>query len=280
MFRMDDITADMNWDKFNQVRKIFEKYNICPLLGVVPENQDTKLSVQGKKEDFWEIIHALQKQGWTVAQHGTYHKYVTKNGGLLGLKKSSEFAGLSYEEQFNKLQIGKSVLETHGIYSDVFMAPGHTFDRNTVKALYNLGFRTITDGLYHKPYYFEKILFIPCRLQGYRNVQGIDTICLHSNLMSDAEIKELEVFCENHQEDIIPFKPDILNKYAVNRTFLVVVSEKNMLLIRNMKNKIANSKRLAWYMQYTYDKNGRKKLIKRIVCLPMLLLSGKWRKKL
>lgn len=278
MFRMDDITADMNWDKFNQVREIFEKYNICPLLGVVPENQDGKLSIQEKKEDFWEILHSLQEKGWSIAQHGTYHKYVTEDSGILGLKSSSEYAGLPYEEQVTKLKIGKEALERHGIHSDIFMAPGHTFDRNTVKALYNLGFQTITDGLYHKPYYFEKILFIPCRLQEYRNVQGIDTICLHSNLMSETEIKELEAFCKKHQEEIIPFNPDTIKEQAVNRTFLVAISERSMLLIRNMKNRIANSKRLAWYMQYTYDKNSKKKLVKRIFCLPMLLIGGKGRK--
>lgn len=275
MFRMDDITADMNWDKFNQVREIFEKYNIKPVLGVVPDNQDGKLKIQEKKEDFFKILHSLQKKGWSIAQHGTYHKYVTEDGGILGLKKSSEFAGLSYEEQFIKLKAGKETLEGHGIHSDIFMAPGHTFDRNTVKALYNLGFKAITDGLYHKPYYYEKILFIPCRLQEYRNVKGIDTICLHSNLLSDAEIKELEAFCKKHQKDIVPFEADRLKKYAVNRTFLVALSEKSMLFIRNTKNRIANSKRLAWYMQYTYDKNSKKKLMKRIFCLPMLLFGGK-----
>lgn len=131
--------------------------------------------------------------------------------------------------------------------------------------------------MYHKPYYYEKILFIPCRLQEYRNVQGIDTICLHSNLMSDAEIKELEAFCKKHQKDIIPFEPEKLEEYAVNRTFTVTLSERSMLFIRNMKNKIANSKRLAWYMQYTYDKNSKKKLVKRIFCLPMLLVGKKGR---
>lgn len=278
MIRMDDITADMDWDKFNQVREIFEKYQIFPLLGVIPDNQDDKLSIQEKREDFWEILRSLQEKGWSIAQHGTYHKYVTKNGGLLGLKNSSEFAGLSYEEQFAKLQMGKKALEEHGIHSDIFMAPGHTFDKNTVKALKNLGFQTVTDGLYQKPYYMNGVLFVPCRLQEYRNIKGIDTICLHSNLMSDAEIKELESFCQKNREQIVPFAPEKWKKYAVKRTIWVVLAEKGMLFIRRTKNGIANSERLAWYMQYTYDKNSKKKLAKRIFCLPMLLFGGKGRK--
>ena len=275
MFRMDDITADMDWDKFNQIRDIFEKYNVQPLLGVVPMNRDSKLSIGQKKEDFWEIIRSLQKQGWKVAQHGTYHEYITNDGGLLGLKKSSEFAGLSYEMQLGKLQKGKQYLEEQGIFSDVFMAPGHTFDRNTVKALYNLGFRIITDGLYHKPYFYGGILFIPCRLQEYRNVKGIDTICLHSNNMTDKQIKELETFCKQYQFHIIPFNDEGLEKQAVKRTAWVVIVERCMLLRRKVKNRIAHSQRLVQYMRYTYDNNSKKKWIKRIVCLPILLIGIK-----
>ena len=35
----------MNWDKFNQLRKVFEKHQIYPLLGVVPNNLDEKLNI-------------------------------------------------------------------------------------------------------------------------------------------------------------------------------------------------------------------------------------------
>lgn len=275
MIRMDDITAEMDWDKFNRVREIFEKYGIKPLLGIVPENRDPKLCIQSPKPDFWDEMCSLQKHGWKLAQHGTYHKYVTEEGGLLGLKQSSEFAGLSYEEQLVKLQAGKETLEQHGIYTDIFMAPGHTFDTNTLKALHTLGFHTVTDGLYHKPYYLEEILFVPCRLQEYRNVKGIDTICLHSNLMSEKEMQQLEAFCKEHQKDIVAFEPELVKNDVVKRTFWVSIAEKKMLFMRKSKNKIANSERLTWYMKCTYDKNSKKKLIKRIVYLPMLLVGKK-----
>lgn len=273
MIRMDDITPDMNWDKFDQIRRIFEQYGICPLLGIVPDNQDTKLSIQEKRDDFWDIMCSLQKKGWALAQHGTYHKYVTKDSGILGLKEASEFAGLSYEEQFSKLQEGQRILEEKGIHSRIFMAPGHTYDKNTIKALCELGFDTVTDGLYHTPYYMDGILCIPCRLQEYRNIKGIDTICLHSNMMSETEIKELEQFCKKNKENIISFCPEKMKTEAVNRSFAVAFSEKRMLFIRKAKNKIANSKRFKWYMQYTYDKNSKKKLMKRILCLPLLLFG-------
>jgi len=159
------------------------------------------------------------------------------------------------------------------------MAPGHTYDKNTVKALYNLGFRTVTDGLYTKPYYYKKVLFVPCRLQEYRNIKGIDTICLHSNLMTDDNIKELEEFCRKNQKNIVAFMPEELKNYAVKRSVGVILSEKRILLIRKIKDKIANSEQLKWYMQYTYDKNSKKKMIKRVFYLPMLVIGKKGSRK-
>lgn len=38
--RMDDITPDMNWDNFLALKALFDKYHICPLIGVVPDNRD------------------------------------------------------------------------------------------------------------------------------------------------------------------------------------------------------------------------------------------------
>ena len=91
MIRLDDITSDMDWEKFNKVTAIFDRYGICPLLGVVPENRDPKLHYGEKRDDFIIRIKECQKKGWTVAQHGTYHVYETQNGGILGINKNSEF---------------------------------------------------------------------------------------------------------------------------------------------------------------------------------------------
>ena len=88
MIRMDDITPTMNWTTFNQIRNIFETYGIYPLLGVVPDNRDEKLNVEPANEQFWSVLKELELQGWMIAQHGTYHRYVTKQSGILGLKNA------------------------------------------------------------------------------------------------------------------------------------------------------------------------------------------------
>ena len=271
IIRLDDITPTMDWERFNRIREVFQKYHICPLIGVVPDNRDENLNRQESRQDFWEIICSLQQQGWSIAQHGTYHCYETKDSGILGINPFSEFAGLPYEKQYQKLQTGKKILEGNHIKSDIFMAPGHTYDKNTLKALEECGFQTVTDGLYYRPYHEGDILFIPCRLQGYKKSSGIDTICLHTNSMSDADIQELEEFIKANHDVILPFIPEQIKKYAVKRNIFVAMYEKMTLCRRKIKNRIANSKRLAWYMEYTNHSSSLKKWASRIYSLPMLL---------
>ena len=273
MIRMDDITPDMDWEKFNRVREIFEKYEIRPLLGIVPENRDSDLQFDAPREDFWEVMRHLQRKGWVIAQHGMNHCYLTSCKGLLGINPFSEFAGLPFDVQFEKIQKGRQILKQEGIDSNIFMAPGHTFDKSTLRALKNCGFTCITDGLYKKPYCSDGLLFVPCRLQEYNKIRGIDTLCLHSNLMSESDMAELEEFCRKNCKYIVPFDIEKMCSVAVKRTCWVVLYERRVLFVRNVKNKIANSKRLEWYMQYTNDDNSKKKWLKRIGYLPLLLFG-------
>lgn len=275
MIRLDDITPDMNWDRFYQAKEIFDRYQIAPLIGVVPDNQDETLHKEEGKEAFWNTVRKLQEKGWAVAQHGTYHCYKTEDSGILGINPFSEFAGLAYEEQLNKLQDGKRILEQNGIETDIFMAPGHTYDKNTLKALYDSGFRVITDGLFHKPYYEEKILFIPCRLRGFKKPSGVDTICLHTNLMSKQDMDKLEAFCKENRDVIVSFDPKRYCEQAGKRTFMVKIWEYLALKKRVMKDRIAHSKRLAWYMNKTNHRNSKIKWLKRLICLPLLLCYRK-----
>lgn len=271
MIRLDDITPDMDTERFHRVKAVLNKYNICPLIGVVPKNQDKTLHKEENNADFWNLVKELQSSGWKVAQHGTYHVYETSDSGLLGINPFSEFAGLSYEVQLQKLQAGKQILEDHGILTDIFMAPGHTYDNNTLKALAECGFKVVTDGLYKNPYYDKGILFIPCRMRGFKKPDEVDTVCLHTNLMDEQDVKDLDTFCRDNRDVIVDYDAMRYKASAMRRTFKVRLSEKVVLFIRQVKDKIANSKRLAWYMEKTNHNSSKVKWTKRMICLPMLL---------
>ena len=158
--RMDDITPDMNWENFRFFQALFEEAGIQPLLGIVPDNRDDNLKQDAPREDFYEIMKKLQKQGWVLAMHGCHHIYSTKKGGMFPLNNFSEFAGVSYIEQKKMLEEGKRKLEEKGVVTDLFMAPAHSYDKNTLRALKELGFTKLTDGFGKQPYSYKGLLFI------------------------------------------------------------------------------------------------------------------------
>ena len=71
--RMDDITPNMDWEKFLEFKALLDEHGIRPLIGVVPDNRDENLNrgaetgkAPGREKigDFWEYIRALQNEGW------------------------------------------------------------------------------------------------------------------------------------------------------------------------------------------------------------------------
>lgn len=211
IYRIDDITDDMNWDNFNKCMNLFNRYSVRPLLGVVPDNKDKILKVSGVNKEFWVKMKEIQDNNKAeFAMHGYQHLYESSGESILsckyGYKKESEFSGLPYEEQFIKLKKGKEVLDKNGIKSEVFMAPGHTFDRNTINALENLNFKYITDGVGLTPYNIGKMKLIPQQYGKPRSFPfGTITICLHINNFSNNDFNALENHIKKNKKNIISF---------------------------------------------------------------------------
>lgn len=270
--RLDDITPDMNWDNFYIVKDILDKYQLKPLLGVVPDNRDELLQISDSEDDFFQKVCAWQNEGYCIAQHGYQHIYETTDAGMLGLNPFSEFSGLSYEEQYEKLKKGKEILHWAGIETDIFMPPGHTYDNNTLKALRELGFKYITDGFYNKPYKAGGIICFPCTmLESYKG-KGINTLCFHLNGKSRKQLEEFENFIKTNREYIVDFDCEKLSQKAVNKTLRVAVGEKMSLFKYRAKQWLSNNPQFAAYMQKTNASSAVAKIIKRIICLPSLII--------
>lgn len=188
VYRLDDITPDMNWEQFCLFMKLFAENNIVPLLGVVPDNKDPNLSVGRPNESFWNIIRNLQNEGKVeVAQHGYRHELAkTKIKGYklikFGMPVISEFVGLPYTKQYEMIKSGMNIIRSNGIYTDVWMSPCHTFDETTLDVLSALGFKSVTDGIAMYPFKFRGLIFVPQQLWKPRRLPfGVYTICLHIN---------------------------------------------------------------------------------------------------
>lgn len=172
LLRFDDICPTMNWELWGKAQAILDAANVKALLGVIPDNQDPDLKIDKPHADFWNILLELQKDGHTIAMHGYQHVFSSPHHGLLNYRMNSEFAGLPLEDQIVKIRRGKEILENHGIYTDVFFAPAHSYDENTLIALSECGFKYMSDGKSKKAYMWHGIKCLPFRNGGGSNSNG------------------------------------------------------------------------------------------------------------
>lgn len=206
ILRFDDITPNMAWSKFSAFDALASELDIPLLVGVVPHSLDPDLAKESERSDFWDVVRGWVDRGWTIAQHGYTHQYVTKASGILTTKGNSELAGLSYEEQYAKLKKGKDILVQEGVWQPVFMAPSHSFDHITLQALSDLDFRYITDGYGMYPYKMGALTAVPQLFATPKHLGfGVYTICLHVNNMSQPETQNMLNFLRTHGKQFISF---------------------------------------------------------------------------
>lgn len=189
--RLDDITPDMDWDKFERFKKVLDEHDVKPLIGVVPDNKDEKLSCGPVHEDFWTYVKELQNSGWVVALHGFNHIYTTKEPGIFPIGGKSEFAGLPYSAQDDMLREARRIFVSHDIRTDIFMAPSHSFDKKTIKSLKKNGIHRITDGFGTMPYSRYGMTFYPIAVKKSSSIKdtrdGYTTFVYHVNTMNDKD---------------------------------------------------------------------------------------------
>lgn len=207
ILRFDDITPGMAWRKFLPLKEKITRLGIRSVLGVVPECRDPSLKIESNRSDFFILVRQWMSSGDTIAQHGTYHVYDSEDSGLLGLQRRSEFAGHAYNTQFKRIAQGKEILKREGVWQPYFMAPSHSFDRNTLMALHELGFLAITDGFGFHPYRICNMVLVPQLTAHPIGVRlGLQTLCVHINGMSDADIDRLADFVERNATRFVDFK--------------------------------------------------------------------------
>ena len=148
ILRLDDACPTMDKKKWQRIEEICNRYDIKPIVAVIPDNQDIEMIIDKYDNNFWNKVREWQAKGWHVALHGYNHVYTTKSSGFLPFNNQSEFAGLHYKEQLEKIKKGWQIFEKEDIKSEVWVAPSHTFDENTLKALKNFtNIKIISDGL-------------------------------------------------------------------------------------------------------------------------------------
>ena len=239
LIRIDDIAENMNWEIMNKCENLFLKYNIKPILGVVPNNKDPIFLNFPKENNFWRRIKNWQNNGWEISMHGYSHIYEneTFKKDFFSIGGKSEFFGKNLEEQTSKIKKGLSIFKENKIKVRSFFAPNHTYDKNTFLALKNCGINQVIDGYGIKPYYEMDIKFIPQLFYKLYVVPfGIQTFQIHLNYFKERDFEIFENFIEKNSNKIITYDQAIKK---ISDSF-------SSKMIRLISKKILQTKRLIW----------------------------------
>jgi uncharacterized protein YutD len=222
LIRLDDLCPTNNLKKWERFFNLFDIYDIKPIIAVIPDNQDPKLNACGEfNPNYWSLVRRLQKKDYVIGMHGFEHRYQIQNSGLFKANNRSEFAGLPLYTQEQKVKAAVAIFKRERVRTPLFIAPAHTFDRNTLKALdKHSDVMIISDGLLRSPYVRFGFGWIPVQLSEVANKsKDTWTFNYHPETCTDAGFEKLEKFIsENHKYFVslsqLTFKDYTLTDYC------------------------------------------------------------------
>ena len=190
----------MHWRRWVRLADLLDNYGVKPIVGVIPDNRDPTFFLDPPNERFWDTVAAWAQNGWTIGLHGYQHLYVTKENGLVPINDKSEFAGLPLDVQREKIRSGWQVFQSHGLEPTVWIAPGHTFDRNTLLALQReTTIKVVSDGIALGCFARHDFFWVPQQLWRFVKMPfGTYTICLHPNTMGERSFQRIEQALEKY----------------------------------------------------------------------------------
>jgi predicted deacetylase len=222
-FRIDDVTPTMDWPAFYATIDMLSKFNIKPILGVIPNCQAEELLHFAENNNFWTEIKQMQDDGYPIAMHGYDHIYISKSRGVFPVNNFSEFAEVPYEVQRQKIQKGVKILRDHGLNFNIFMAPGHSFDNNTCKILLDNDINYMTDGFGSNIFECNEMRFLPVILTWRRVYQlrkwKYGTLVLHTNIMSKDLLDRYRDICNSFSKNLFNYSEDFLNSLTEVKRF-------------------------------------------------------------
>lgn len=227
----------MNWHLMDRCEKLFDKYNIKPVMGVVPNNQDPILKSFPKRENFWKIVKDWQSKGWEISMHGYNHLYLrdTNKKDYFNYGGKSEFYGESLAIQSQKIRLGLEIFHKNEIKIRSFFAPNHTYDYNTFIALKNSGIFEVIDGYGLKPYMENKIKFTPQLFHKLFFLPfGLQTTQIHLNKLNKKDFQNFKAFVEKKYKNIVTYDEalSLLSDKIIDKTLNKFI---NFILILKRK---------------------------------------------
>jgi peptidoglycan/xylan/chitin deacetylase (PgdA/CDA1 family) len=162
VFRFDDYSAKSSTDIELKIIDLFRKNKFSVTFGVIPfitagdEKIPSKQDVIPLPRSKGNILQGGLNEGvLDIALHGYSHQ-------TIGIGKTTEFLGLDYDDQLERLAKGKKFLEEM-IENNIstFIPPWNQYDLNTLQALEKLNFSTLSAGIDGHATKGSKINFLP-----------------------------------------------------------------------------------------------------------------------
>jgi predicted deacetylase len=139
--RFDDPSAVSDHALERAILHAMAAYDVCATFAVIPNAGRRPLTADGVPH----LIEAQQDGRLEIAQHGFSHEPCRPEVAL-----PSEFSGLDFATQSEKVAAGRTVLERiFGRAIQGFVPPFNTFDPVTASVLANQGFRYLSAGGEH-----------------------------------------------------------------------------------------------------------------------------------
>ncbi len=237
IIRLDDACHQMPLEKWRLFETFFDEKKIKPIIGVIPANKDKSLGSE-LNHDFWSLIKSWKDKGWSIALHGLHHQFkqIKPESSFFNFGNKSEFVGKTLENQTEIIRKSIECFEENNIKPLMFMAPSHTFNKNTLKALELASeIKMITDGFSFRPFKKNNFIFIPQQLWSVWKIPfGLYTICIHPTPMSTDQIHKFIDELERISTHIISPK-DIDLRSIKNQGFLDLIFEKIYLIFAKYK---------------------------------------------
>ena len=235
IIRLDDACPTMHYSKWNRMEKLLNKYEIKPVVAVIPNCKDQSLKYDMPDANFWDKVREWQSLGWDIALHGYDHVYTSSKIGLVPLSNKSEFSGLSLENQKNKIKKGISIFKNENIKTKIWIAPSHSFDENTLTAIRSeTDIKIISDGIALFPFKKYDFSWVPQQIWHFRKMFfGVWTSCFHPNTMKDQDFKNLENFINKNKKSFV--KVSDFDRSLSSKTLVDLIFERIYWLLKNKK---------------------------------------------
>ena len=204
IIRFDDASEYMNYRKWDPFFELIEQYGVKPIVAVIPFNNDPIFLKRSRDDKFWDTVRMWQVKGYHIGIHGFEYLYRNHNRGILGINKYSEFAGVPLERQKEMISKAYTKFKDEGIHAEIFVAPAHSFDKNTLRAIREVpGIKYISDGYFINPIIRNGLYWIPQQLWSpVEKRKGVWTICYHPETSNDSSLKILKEFLESNRSSI------------------------------------------------------------------------------